>query len=85
MKKQTKYEPRVLTDEVWAGLVEATGYVAIEHAMIIAGNAYQSGGEKMAENAALLAMLIAKETGADVRRSAQIAWDAAEAIEEMRS
>lgn len=85
MAKQTKYAKRVLTDEVYAGLVESVETLEIDHAMVIAGNAYRSGGYQMAENAAMLAMLIAMATGGNVRSAAQVAWDAAESIEERRA
>jgi hypothetical protein len=85
MSKQKKYTKRVLTDEIYAELAREVEVLTIPHAMVIAGNAYRFGGGRMAENAAMLAMLIAMETGGYVRRSAEIAWNAAESIEESRS
>lgn len=85
MKKQTKYRKRVLTEEIYAELLRSVRVLDIDHAMIIAGNAWQYGGDRFAENSAMLAMLIAERSGGNVRSAAQVAWDTAESIEESRS
>jgi hypothetical protein len=73
-----------LTDAVYAELREDMKVLTIPHAMVIAGNAYRFGGERMATNAALLAMLIAEATGGDIRAAGETAWNAAQSIAESR-
>jgi len=73
-----------MDDKTYAGLIESMKAMTIPHAMVIAGNAYRSGGKHMAENAALLAMLIAEKAGGNMRVAAETAWNAANAIEKDR-
>ena len=72
-----------MDDKTYAGLIESMKVMTIPHAMVIAGNAYLSGSD-MAENAALLAMLIAEKAGGNMRVAADTAWNAANAIEKDR-
>ncbi len=84
MKTKQKTERPILSDEIYDGLVEDIKALTIPHAMVIAGNAYRFGGGRMAENAALLAMLIAEKSGGDMRVAAETAWNAANSIADSR-